>query len=509
MKKKENININERITNLMAEVVFENGKAFANIKFRNLSYGIITAIKFNCKGYNSLNELVEVNGKEYFSVVFQDLLVGLRETTIVSVELPSNDIRKLELREEKISYEDGKIEDVEIPVYVEYEYDVPVSAPEYKLISIIKETNNKAVCFPQELSNGYVCVCGRFNSLSDKQCCFCGLEKEQAFNRYNIDRLKYIEDSRRKQEEQEKIRRQEELEKKNEYEKIKAETEEKKRKKRKVTISIVVITAIIAFIVGAVLYDRNYKATYGLNTEEYAQWKEALEDYREWENTILGAYNDFCQYCNENEAQYYTYSEILSKQDLKVERNKVLSLYDSINEIDFPEKYEDIFEKIKKYQQLYYVMSIDLDQATSFSDDYPMGLWDKIKKIDAEITRLQNYLTNEYLVPEKVDLHSDVTQSYTPLTFSYSFSNGSFTSNTLSESEVSKAKSAANTYCVMLENKQSSISSITYTSTEYIGLMIIQFKYKVEYTNGLIRYGIVTVQNTSGTWSVNGMEMED
>lgn len=483
MKKKEKVNLNERITNVRSEVVIENGYAFANIKFKNLSYGKIVAVKFVCKGYNSLDELIEIDGKESFSLVCQDLKVNVRETTIVKVQLPSSNIRKIEVREEKISYDNGSVVDVEMPEYIEYEYDVPdkyENPEEYSLIELIKEKNSNAICFPKDVVEGYICICGRLNKASAEKCCFCGQEHEGLMDKYNSEKLTKVLEARIKHEEQERMRKQEQLEKEKERKRIIAEAEEKARKKRNTKIAIASIIAVIVLIIGVVLNDMHFKATYGLSDEEHAQWETTIEDYNEWKNDIMVAKGDFIDYCRDNEAPYYTYSEILAKSDLKTERNKVLNLYDSIAEVDFPEKYRDIFDKIKKYQQLYYVMYIDLEQASYFSDDYPMGLWDKIKAIDTEIERLEGYLENEYLVPQDIDLSTDITTSYTPKTFSYTFSSGgSYTTDTLSDSDISKAKSVANDYCRMLLDKQSSISSITYNNTEYIGTWMVEFKYNL------------------------------
>ena len=511
MKKK--VNLNERITNIRTEVVIENGCAFANIKFRNLSYGKIVAVKFVCKGYNSLDELIEVDGKESFSLICQDLIVDVRETTILKIQLPSNSIRKIELREEKICYDNGNIVDVDLPDYIEYECDIPLrneNPEEYSLIELIKEKNSKAICFPKEVTEGYICICGRLNKSSAKECCFCGQEYEGLMDKYNIEKLKRVFEARIRHEEQERLHKQEQLERERERKQIMAETKEKARKKRNKEIVITSMIAVVVLIIVLVLHDMHFKSTYGLGDEESAKWEVAIRDYNEWKQTILNANNDFFKYCNKNDATYYTYSQILSKPDLKTERNKVLSLYDSINEIEFPEKYTAIFDKIKEYQQLYYVMDIDLRQVHIFSDQYLTGLWNEKKAIGAEIERLEEYLENEYLVLGEVDLSSDLETSYTPKTFSYTFSDGcSYISDTLTESDVLEAKNIANEYCRMLLNKQSSMSSIIYDNTEYIGTWMVQFKYKVKYTNGTTRYGVVTVEKISDTWKADGMKMED
>ena len=247
MKKKDRVNINERITNIASRVSIENDCVFANIRFRNLNYGKIIAIKFICKGYNSLDELVKVDGEETFTLVCQDLEVDLKELAEVKVLLPNSSIRRIEVKEDKIGYDDGRVINIGLPQVVEYEYDVPTqfeNQEEFRLVSLIKEDISEAVCLPQEVAGGYVCVCGRLNDSMTTECCFCGQERKNTLERYSGKRLRGVLKERVRREEQERLKKQREYEQK----RILEEAKEKARVKRRkvLTIASAIGAAILA-----------------------------------------------------------------------------------------------------------------------------------------------------------------------------------------------------------------------------------------------------------------------
>ena len=108
-----------------------------------------------------------------------------------------------------------------------------------------------------------------------------------------------------------------------------------------------------------------------------------------------------------------------------------------------------------------------------------------------------------------MDLSTSVSLSYSPRTFSYSYSlGGSYDSLTLNSSEIISAKSVADSYCRMLINKQSSISTITYIGTSSGLGSFAFFEYKVTYNDGTTRIGTVTVQKNSSSWKAIGMDFD-
>ena len=329
--------------------------------------------------------------------------------------------------------------------------------------------------------------------------------------KYSIESLRKVKETREKLVEEEIRRKAEKIQRENQRKKILQETKAKERKRRTTFIAVGSVFAIIFLIIGLRIKDKNFKETYGLTEAEHIQWENALQEYSEWSSAIIGAENDFSSYCDSNKAENYSYYEILENADLKVERNKVLDLYDNIDKIVFPDKYMNIFNRIKEYQQLYYIMEIDFQQLSHFLDDFPSELLDQQIAINDEIEKLETYLNEEYLIPENISLETNVVTSYTPKTLSYTFSTGnSFTKDIPSENDISKAKDVADKYCRMLENKHTLL--INYVGIEDASTSWVKFEYEVlpfPFLRAELRYGIVTVVNGSSGWEVLGMEYEE
>lgn len=193
-------------------------------------------------------------------------------------------------------------------------------------------------------------------------------------------------------------------------------------------------------------------------------------------------------------------------------RNDLLDKVGEIEQIEevFPEKYKEIFSKLCEYQKLYYILSVDVSASTYLAEEFMSNTYDKEKQLGEDISRIEEYLKDDYLNLNKIDLSTDVSKSYTPKTFSYSYSNGEVhETNTMSSSDISSAKKVADEYCIMLIDKQSSIDTITYTGTSSSYGSCASFEYKVKYTNGTTRKGTVTVSKYSDEFKTTGMEMED
>ena len=83
------IDINAHITNVKYEIVSENNNAIAIISFENLGFGVINAIKFNAKGYNSFGDIVSISDKDSFLIIIQDIMVKKNDTIRdIKIKLP-------------------------------------------------------------------------------------------------------------------------------------------------------------------------------------------------------------------------------------------------------------------------------------------------------------------------------------------------------------------------------------------------------------------------------------
>ena len=93
---KKTIDVNAHIENINSQIIAENGISKAVISFNNLSYGTITAVKFKAKGYNAFNDVIQIDGKDDFIVIIQDIHIEKNaESSKLTVKMPSNDIMEL------------------------------------------------------------------------------------------------------------------------------------------------------------------------------------------------------------------------------------------------------------------------------------------------------------------------------------------------------------------------------------------------------------------------------
>ena len=185
--------INAHITNIKCDINVDNEYVQAKISFDNLDYGKITAIKFEAKGFNSFGDLVCVSEKESFFLLIQDLCIAENESANnLKVKLPNNDIRKLELQECQICYEDGSVVSYlgkDECVFETNELDENDSNEKYKLEAIRNVISDKFQIFPKENDKGWLCCCGRINKKEDVKCRGCKLEKILIFK---IDDDEYL-----------------------------------------------------------------------------------------------------------------------------------------------------------------------------------------------------------------------------------------------------------------------------------------------------------------------------
>lgn len=72
---RKTVDINAHIENLRYEVKVTEGVPVLWVSFDNLGDGTITAIKFTAHGYNSFGDKVQVDGKDDFPVIIQDIRI--------------------------------------------------------------------------------------------------------------------------------------------------------------------------------------------------------------------------------------------------------------------------------------------------------------------------------------------------------------------------------------------------------------------------------------------------
>lgn len=235
-KVKKTIDINAHIQNITCHIESASNNSVATIGFYNLGYGTITAIKFYAKGYNAFGDVISINGKESFFLIIQDIFIE-KNTNVENLKanLPNSDIRKLDLKEAQICYSDGSVVSYESENYKDYELEEYEYGSEGKLADALKEKYGYDFRYkPMDYPEGWICGCGRWNRLSDKNCSKCGVSKENAMNDTSEDGSQRLLEQYLKIEEQRAVEKQK-----------KDEDQKKKDKKKKIYLALSPFIAII------------------------------------------------------------------------------------------------------------------------------------------------------------------------------------------------------------------------------------------------------------------------
>lgn len=234
------VDINAHITNIECKVSGDGDFSKAVISFDNLGYGIITAVKFNAQGYNSFGDTVQINGKDKFFLVIQDIRIDKNSRAAeLKARIPSGDIRKLDLEECQICYADGSVSTYNGEDNREFAIQQFDGHGEEKdtLCAIKDKLGDKIQYQPQEVDCGWICGCGRYNKSEDTVCSNCNNAKAEVFKTIDAEYIAaLVDEHKRKEEERRERARQEEIQK------------QKEQKKRNIKIGIGVVVAIALVI---------------------------------------------------------------------------------------------------------------------------------------------------------------------------------------------------------------------------------------------------------------------
>ncbi len=231
--------INAHIENIKCNIEVNNGSVLALISFDNLGYGDITAIKFNAVGYNSFGDVVEINGNRKFFLIIQDVEIKRNECVKdLRAKLPECDIRQLKLEESQICYKDGSVvsfDGTDERTVILDAYDE--NGNEGKKLKALKSKFGEKFKYNiAEYDFGWICSCGRFNSISASKCSLCNNSKAEQLSATSEENNDIVMQEFDKKEEERLIF-------------IKKEEKRKKReRKKKITkIMLASITGVIVF----------------------------------------------------------------------------------------------------------------------------------------------------------------------------------------------------------------------------------------------------------------------
>lgn len=174
--------INAHIADISYTIKCSDNGATATIKFENITSSTISAIKFSAKGYNSFGELITIDGKDSFVLLIQDLSVESNHySPDCVINLPDNNIRKLELSEYQICFVNGDIMQYQGECLREYAVDAYTDAEKDKVAALKNKFGIQFKYTPLQTPDGWVCGCGRFNLGDAQQCSCCGTQKLDLF----------------------------------------------------------------------------------------------------------------------------------------------------------------------------------------------------------------------------------------------------------------------------------------------------------------------------------------
>lgn len=201
---KKVIDINAHITNIECQIGEEGDDSKALISFDNLGYGTIAAVKFNATGYNSFGDIVQINGKNRFFLIIQDVSIEKNShVKDLKAKIPDSNIRKLELEECQICYTDGSI--VTYAGNDQREFDIveyDTNGTDKEQLDALKDKFGDRFQYkPKEFDSGWICGCGAFNTTSVTTCSCCNHSKADIFKAADDVSVKMIVDEYKKNEE--------------------------------------------------------------------------------------------------------------------------------------------------------------------------------------------------------------------------------------------------------------------------------------------------------------------
>lgn len=400
---KRTVDLNAYISDLECVVKAVDNKKQLSFSFRNMNYGTVVAVRLSCVAYDSFDDKIQFDGNDFLEVKRADLQIEPLKRANFSVDVDKYDLKRIEVSATQIVYADGEKVVPKEPKVIEYEVEIlssswsPDEHFEKDALTIMREKNDKAICFPKLHPEGWICVCGTLNTESESNCGGCGSDRQEVWGEFceNIIRLEIEEREKREKEE---------TERRNEQQKLQ---EEKERKKIK-TITIVVVSAIIFAIMAGIAYSVIYRVKYGLSEEEKIQYEIAQSNYQKIEGYILELklnYNDeSLKYNNEN------HEDVSRLGDAEKDENYIYSrgiyiasslLYELIEE-QYPQKYHFVYEQLVKLHKGEIYNEYLINETLYVENGRAKGLLDKNKEINGAIDKMEEYMKNDTFNPEKV-----------------------------------------------------------------------------------------------------------
>ncbi len=259
----EMIDINSPIYISSYEVhIAENGRPWGVMDFFNVSEDFIAALSFEINGFTLFDDCISVNGANTFDVIVQDLSVAPRQHCHIDFELPSNDIRKINILSHKVCFANDNIVQTTSNHWIKTKQHSIIC----RYIDCLSEANSRGAYFAFDNNSYWQCVCGFVNTGSSCVCCEMNKASALEYSEANIEHtyIKYLQLV--------------ETRKRVEYEnRIREEQQRKRSKKRRlITVSILLASFILLSLLYIHKQNNIYKSeilaiTQCINTNEFDQ----------------------------------------------------------------------------------------------------------------------------------------------------------------------------------------------------------------------------------------------
>lgn len=233
----------------------EQDDLFLVIKFMNVSEIMVSAVMFLVSGFNSFSDKVIIDGKNEFEALGQDYSINPGEQETLKILLPDSNIRKVDIKVEKVCFIDGGI-----VKYKESEWiDTKQEEIDSQYSECVKQGNVQGKYYAIIKENYWQCVCGFVNT--GKRCKICKMQKENAtaYSKEHITETydKYLVELEREKKRAEELRleaerlaeaEQKRREEESEKEQIRIQKQKKVNRRRKIICASVLVAATIGIV---------------------------------------------------------------------------------------------------------------------------------------------------------------------------------------------------------------------------------------------------------------------
>jgi|AGTN01.3.fsa_nt_gi hypothetical protein len=373
----------------------QTGKVLAQIKFKNISFKTIKAIKISIRAYDvSGAELQGVSEYQYLDLsAARDEEFGQKN----AITLPDDVTRSFAVKCGSVVFIDGTTWENEGAEWK------PLAKPETltsKLGNLAPQYQRDTVARAQfviaDERDLWLCACGAINGQIEAKCHACGSKKEALITALDIEKLKQHKAVFDKEEAEKNAKN--------------AEEQKKKKAKTKKTGIIggavtVVVIAVILVITQIIVPSSNYNSAIALMND--GKYEEAINAFK-----AMGDYNDApakieeCKTLSAEAKQEQAYQDALTMLN-GGKYEEAISAFESLE--DYKDSAEQITET--KYQQA--ISLLDSDVRASYGLFYELGDYkDSVEHLAKFKSLLIEETHNSYVTTYEYDENSRLIRYY-------------------------------------------------------------------------------------------------